>query len=223
MAANPQLIRRRGHWVLQRGVGSMLNAGGKAMQFRFIPALLVFLGSYFPLSLILAIQDISNDSWSSGICTDWRSCEFPTLDHSFLSLSILVVTALCLGLTFGILTKIRYKYPVRVVEAKPIPSEIISYSFPYIVAFMGVDYGSPGKLAGLILFFTWLFLITFKSGQIILNPILLIFGWNLYEAKVLVNGHARTARVLSKSKLIPGEYQCEVIQDNYITKGGRAE
>lgn len=193
------------------------------MQFRFIPALLVFLGSYFPLSLILAIQDISNDSWSSGICTDWRSCEFPTLDHSFLSLSILVVTALCLGLTFGILTKIRYKYPVRVVEAKPIPSEIISYSFPYIVAFMGVDYGSPGKLAGLILFFTWLFLITFKSGQIILNPILLIFGWNLYEAKVLVNGHARTARVLSKSKLIPGEYQCEVIQDNYITKGGRAE
>ena len=158
-----------------------------------------------------------------GLHTDWRSCELPTLDHSFLSLSILVVTALCLGLTFGILTKIRYKYPVRVVEAKPIPSEIISYSFPYIVAFMGVDYGSPGKLAGLILFFTWLFLITFKSGQIILNPILLIFGWNLYEAKVLVNGHARTARVLSKSKLIPGEYQCGVIQDNYIIKGGRAE
>lgn len=193
------------------------------MQFRFIPALLVFLGSYFPLALILAFQDISHSSWSSGICTDWSSCELPTFEHPFLSLSILVVTALCLGLTFGILANIRYKYPVRVVEAKPIPSEIISYSFPYIVAFMGVDYGSLGKVAGLALFFTWLFLITFKSGQIILNPILLIFGWNLYEAKVLVNGHARTARVLSKSKLIPGEYHCEVIQDNYIAKGGRAE
>lgn len=193
------------------------------MQFRFIPALLVFLGSYFPLALILAFQDISHSSWSSGICTDWSSCELPTFEHPFLSLSILVVTALCLGLTFGILANIRYKYPVRVVEAKPIPSEIISYSFPYIVAFMGVDYESLGKVAGLALFFTWLFLITFKSGQIILNPMLLIFGWNLYEAKVLVNGHARTARVLSKSKLIPGEYHCEVIQDYYIAKGGRAE
>ena len=96
------------------------------MQFRFIPALLVFLGSYFPLALILAVQDISNSSWSSGICTDWRSCELPAFDHPFLSLSTLVVTALCLCLTFGVLTKIRYKYPVRVVEAKSIPSEIIS-------------------------------------------------------------------------------------------------
>lgn len=193
------------------------------MQFRLIPALLVFLGSYFPLALILALQDISNSSWSSDICTNWRSCELPTFVNPFLSLSILSLTALCLCLTFGILTKIRYKYPVRVVEAKPIPSEIISYSFPYIVAFMGVDYGVQGKVAGLILFLTWLFIITFKSGQIILNPILLIFGWNLYEAKVLVNRHSRTVRVLSKTKLVPGEYHCEVIQENYITKGGGAE
>jgi hypothetical protein len=193
------------------------------MQFRLIPALLVFLGSYFPLALILALQDISNSSWSSSICTNWRSCELPTFVNPSLSLSILALTALCLCLTFGIFTKIRYKYPVRVVEAKPIPSEIISYSFPYIVAFMGVDYGAPGKVAGLILFLTWLFIITFRSGQIILNPILLIFGWNLYEAKVLVNGHDRTVRVLSETKLVPGEYHCEVIQENYITKGGGAK
>ncbi|MBE8716535.1 hypothetical protein C4F51_04955 [Cellvibrio sp. KB43] len=88
---------------------------------------------------------------------------------------------------------------------------------------MGVDYGSLGKVAGLSLFLTWLFFITFRSGQIILNPILLVFGWNLYEAKVLVNGHPRTVRVLSKSRLIPGEYHCEMIQENYITKGSAAE
>lgn len=193
------------------------------MQFRFIPALLVFLGSYFPLALILALQDISSSSWTSGICTDWKLCQLPTFDHPWLSFSFLAVTVLCLSLTFGILGKVRYKYSVRVVEAKPIPSEIISYSFPYIVSFMGVDYGAQGKVAGLSLFLIWLFLITLKSGQIILNPILLIFGWNIYEAKVMVNGHARTARVLSKSKLIPGEYHCEMIQDNYITKGGGAE
>ncbi|KPB60883.1 Uncharacterized protein AC510_4794 [Pseudomonas amygdali pv. myricae] len=29
-----------------------------------------------------------------------------------------------------------------------------------------------------------MFAITYKSGQIIMNPLLLIFGWNLYEANM---------------------------------------
>lgn len=189
------------------------------MQFRFIPALLVFLGSYFPLALILALQDISESTWGAGICTNWKSCQLPSFNNPWLTLSILVITVLCLSLTFIILGKVRYKYPVKIIEAKPIPNEIISYSFPYIVSFMGFDYGSMGKVAGFAVFLTWLFIITFKAGQVILNPILLIFGWNLYEAKLLVNGEPRIARVLSKSNLIPGDCHCEVIQGNYITKG----
>jgi len=189
------------------------------MQFKFIPALFVFLGSYFPLALILALQDISQSTWDAGFCTSWKSCQLPIFNHTWLSLSCVALTGLCLAFTFQIFTKLRYKYQVKVMEAKSIPSELISYSFPYIVSFMGVDYGSMGKSAGLAAFLIWLFLITFKAGQIIMNPILLIFGWSLYETKVQVNGHPRMARVLSKSRLIPGDYYCEEVQGNYITKG----
>ena len=84
---------------------------------------------------------------------------------------------------------------------------------------MGVDYGALAKVVGLAAFLIWLFLITFKAGQIIMNPILLIFGWSLYEAKIEVKGHTRIAKVLSKSSLIPGIYQCDVVQGNYIAKG----
>jgi len=188
------------------------------MQFRFIPALLVFLGSYFPLALILALQDISESTWSAGICTNWKSCQLPSFNNPWLTFSILVITAVCLALTLVIIAKVRYKYSVTIIETKPIPNEIISYSFPYIVSFMGFDYGSLGKVAGFAVFFAWLFIITFKAGQVILNPILLIFGWNLYEAKLLINGEPRIARVLSKSNLIPGDYRCEVIQGIYITE-----
>lgn len=193
------------------------------MQFRLIPALLVFLGSYFPLALILLVQDVSESSWSSNFCTEWESCRLPTFDHPWLAFSAVAVTGLCLLLTCMIFRIIRYRYQVNVVESKSIPSELISYSFPYIVSFMGVDYGALGKVVGLMFFLLWLFLITFRSGQIILNPILLILGWNLYEAKVCVNGHIRITRVLSKSKLTPGDYRCEVIQDNYTTKGNDLE
>lgn len=189
------------------------------MQFRLMPALIVFLGSYFPLALILALQDVRQSTWDRGICTTLQSCSLPELGHPWLSASVILVTCGCLLITFTILGKLRYKYPVSVLESKAIPSELISYSFPYIVSFMGVDYGSAGKIAGLAAFLAWLFLITYKAGQIIMNPILLVFGWGLYEAKVAINGHTRTVKILSKNKLPPGRYHCEDVQGSYITRG----
>lgn len=189
------------------------------MQFRLIPALLVFLGSYFPLALILALQDISPQTWAAGPCIDWKLCTAPKFEHPWLSSFGVIASGLCLLLTFKVVSKLRYKYPVKIIDSKPVPSELISYSFPYIVSFMGVDYGSLGKIAGLMAFLSWLFLITYRAGQIIMNPILLIFGWNLYEAKIAINKHERTAKFLSKKILPPGNYLCQEVQGNYITNG----
>jgi len=189
------------------------------MQFRLIPGLLVFLGSYFPLTLILALQDVSPKTWALGPCSDWKACTAPEFEHPWLSSFGVIATGLCLLLTFKVISKLRYKYPVRIIDSKPVPSELISYSFPYIVSFMGVDYGSLGKIAGLMAFLAWLFLITYKSGQIVMNPILLIFGWNLYEARIVINKHERTAKFLSKKILPPGNYLCQEVQGSYITNG----
>lgn len=196
------------------------------MRFRLLPALLVFLGSYFPLALILALQDISHESWTAGICTNWEDCTFPRFNHPWLSLFGVLFSGLCLLLTCKVIAKLRYKYPVKVIDSKPVSSELISYSFPYIVSFMGVDYSSLGKVAGLVAFLTWLFLITYKAGQVIMNPMLLMFGWNLYEARVSINNHnksnkshERTVKILSKKSLFPGNYLCETVHENYITDG----
>ena len=200
-----------------------LDARETPMQFRLLPALLVFLGSYFPLSLILALQDITSESWRFGLCMNFKNCTFPAMSHPILSLLGIVVTGLCLFLTTQLLKKLRYKYPVIITELKPIPAELISYSFPYIVSFMGVDYGSTGKIAGLVTFLAWLFLITYRAGQIIMNPILLVLGWNLYEAKAKINGHDRIIKLLSKGATIPGTYQCQEVQGSYISEGSHSE
>lgn len=192
------------------------------MQFRLIPAICVFLGSYFPLALILALQDVSPASWNNPVCTSLKSCSLPTLSHPILSIVGVVITGACLLITFKLLTALRYKYPIEVIESKPVPSELISYSFPYIVSFMGVDYGSTGKIAGLLVFLAWLFLITYRAGQILMNPILLIFGWSLYEVKIRINGHERIVKLLSKVCPTPGRYNCQEVQGSYITDGGAA-
>ena len=191
------------------------------MQFRLLSALIVFLGSYFPLALILALQDVKEESWSAGICWSLKDCKLPSNDHPYLSSVVVVVTFVCLLVTIRILSRLRCKYPVRVNSSKPVSSELISYSFPYIVSFMGVDYGSAGKIAGLAVFLMWLFLITYRAGFIIMNPILLILGWDLYEAEVDIGNHKRVIKLLSKKSPVPGVYLCQQVQGNYISKGER--
>ncbi|WP_306589575.1 hypothetical protein [Geothrix sp. 21YS21S-4] len=190
------------------------------MQFRILPAGLLFLGSYFPLSVILALQDIKLSIWGGPL---WKQCiahKYMIFEHPYLSIIGILGTGLCFFITIYLLQHIRYKYPITVVEAKSIPSELIGYSFPYIVSFMGVDYASLGKIAGLAAFLFWLFIITYRAGQIIMNPLLLVFGWNLYEAKITIGSQQRIVRILSNQKLVPGNYLSEEIQQNYICKKG---
>jgi hypothetical protein len=186
------------------------------MQFRLPSALLVFLGSYFPLAVILALQDLQPSTWHSGFCWSLHDCVLPKFTHPLLAVSGFFVTLACLVLTIVILSALRYPYPVVIQSSKPVPNELISYSFPYIVSFMGVDYGSPGKVVSLLVFLAWLFLITYRAGQIIMNPILLVLGWSLYEAEALINGHQRTIKLLSKIVPTPGRYCCQRVQGIYI-------
>ena len=190
------------------------------MQFKLIPALLVFLGSYFPLAIILAMQDITISSWKSNICINLDKCHLPEFHNPWTSLFIRIITGACLILTFSIFKKVKYVYKIEIKEAKPIPTGLINYSFPYIVSFMGVDYESTGKIVGLVTFLVWLFLLTYKSKQILMNPILLIFGWNLYDTNICVDKHNISTKILSKIKLTSNRiYSCEKIQSIYVIKG----
>lgn len=186
------------------------------MQFKLIPALLVFLGSYFPLAIILGIQDIKQSSWETGICFTLSNCQLPKFGNPWISSLVFLITGFCLFITFFIFKKVSYEHSIEINEAKTIPTELINYSFPYIVSFMGVDYDDRGKLLGLIIFLVWLFLLTHKSQQIIMNPILLIFGWNLYEANIISNNNTFPTKILSKVKLCDGKYKCTKMQSIYI-------
>ena len=93
------------------------------------------------------------------------------------------------------LQRIRYPFMLQVKRMKATPNEIINYTFPYVVSFMGIAYGDPQKLIGFVVFLLWMFAITLKSGQILMNPLLLIFGWKLYEATIVINGVEKDVRV----------------------------
>ena len=177
------------------------------MQMRLLPALILFLGSYFPLSLILLVQDIKDASWMEPICkiTELSTCHLPELTNPGRALSLLAICALSLVL-FIILMKGFSAYSnLEVIDSKSVPNDLINYVFPYVVSFMGLDLGVEGKFYGFLLFISLMFLITYRSGQILMNPFLLVSGWQLYELNVLTEGQKRCVKALSQDQIQSGD------------------
>ena len=97
----------------------------------------------------------------------------------------------------------------------------MNYTLPYIVSFMSIDYQQTEKFIGLIIFLGWMFLITHRSGQIFMNPVLIVFGWRHYEIKyTFINGnHDFVGSALSKGRLEPNLFcKLKAFQDILIIK-----
>lgn len=190
------------------------------MQFRLLSGFIIFIGSYLPLALILAVQDIPVSWWSNSFCnfSNIEDCLFNPFSNPRLSIAFILVTCISVVVSNVSLKKIAFPFEGEVKSSKTIPNDIINYVFPYVVSFMGISYDTPEKLLGFSVFLIWMFAITYKSGQIIMNPLLLMFGWKLYEAKIQINNQERDVRVLRKGVLTPGNYKFQSIQDFYISK-----
>ncbi len=190
------------------------------MQFKLPSAFLIFLGSYLPLAIILGVQDIPKEWWEQPLCLtiELGNCVFNPFKNGIQTLSFIGITLVATILSQLSLQKISFPYTIDVISAKSIPNDIINYVFPYVVSFMGISYSEPEKLLGFAVFLLWMFAITYKSGQIIMNPLLLMFGWKLYEANIVINNQSRDVRILKMGKITPGQQKAQTIQDFYLTK-----
>ena len=140
---------------------------------------------------------------------------------SVVSLATVGSCVACLLATLWTLGAVSAPRQVRIVEAKHIPADLINYAMPYIVSFMGLDFASPTKLAGFGVFLLWIFWITYRSGQTVMNPILIAFGWRLFEIKYsyLQSGDVLIGRALSKGYVEPGRiYRQGSLQDVMIVR-----
>lgn len=190
------------------------------MRFNILSAFLIFLGSYLPLAIILGIQDIPNIWWDQPLCAtlEISKCTFNPFKNAAIAISFILITLISTIFAQISLHKVSFPYQIQIISSKPIPNDIINYVFPYVVSFMGISFNEPNKFIGFLVFLIWMFAITYKSGQIIMNPLLIIFNWRLYEAKISINTQQREVKILKKGLLVPGQQNAQVIQDFYISK-----
>lgn len=197
------------------------------MQFRVLMAFAVFLGSYLPLSLILLAQNYDYAMRHQTFCwAFWTGeCSLPFKNPAF-AVGILVACLACFVITLGALAAVRPKQEIRVREAKHIPADLMNYTLPYIVSFMSIDYQEPAKFVRFVIFLGWMFWIIYKSGQIILNPLLIVLGWRLYEVSYSFAGsdNSQSANALVKGRIEAGQrYRQTPVQDILIIKSDSGE
>lgn len=191
------------------------------MQFRLLTAIMVFLGSYLPLAVILFSQNIDYPALGRGLCWPLKAgqCELPVNEAGY-SIGFVFVTLACFLLTVLALALVKPVQDVTISEVEYVPTDLMNYTLPYVVSFMGINYNETDKFVGFCVFLAWMFWITHKSGQVFLNPILIALGWRLYNVTYSFAGSSDTlkGRALVKGYLEPGRFKQWPVQDVQIIK-----
>lgn len=132
------------------------------------------------------------------------------------AIGIFLTCLICFVVTLTTLASVPTKAEIIVRQAEHAPADLMNYVLPYVVSFMSIDYQNAGKFVGFVIFLTWMFWITYKSGHIILNPVLTVFGWKLYKIVYSFPGDQREYSGIALTKIIPlpgMRYRLGSIQD----------
>lgn len=177
------------------------------MNFRLIPAVIIFLGSYLPLSVILLAQNFQYDDLAKSACNPLKSvnCELP-ISSPVATLTFAVTCFVCMMLTLLALRATKPKHKVEVKSFQYVPTDLMNYTLPYVVSFMNVDFSDFGDFVGFAVFLAWMFWITLRSGQILMNPVLIAFGWRHYNIEYTheASPDLQSGACLSKDRLQVG-------------------
>lgn len=192
------------------------------MQFRLIISVFVFLGSYLPLSVILLAEDFQYDALKKPFCpVRWTQDCFLPFNNPGWSFSIFALCAACLLVTLAALAATKPDKEIIVEQATHVPADLMNYTLPYVVSFMSVTYQHTAPFVGFLIFLAWMFLITHRSGQTLLNPVLIVFSWRPYQIDYRFGGDQIThsGLALVRGHIAPAESHLEApVQDILIIK-----
>jgi hypothetical protein len=177
------------------------------MNPRLLIAGLLFLSSYAPLGIILAVLDFDRHA--------------RTFAHPEAALLVLALTLVATALPFAILRRRSggELYTVGPVNNRSV--NLVTYALPYLVTFVSLRLDDYPSLIAFGLFMVLFCVLAIKTQVLWLNPLLALGGFSLYETTLRnEGGESFTAFVLSAMPLKPGQHcraDCLTNNQVYVT------
>lgn len=110
------------------------------------------------------------------------------------------------------MSRLKGQFPITVNRVALRSNDLIDYAIPYLISFFGVDFGKWQDTVALVMFIVLLFILSYKTQSIFINPALALFGYGLYEVDFTEGTKQKTGVFLAKGDLCPkSEYKMERI------------
>lgn len=168
------------------------------MKIRFLPSILFFLSAYSPLAIIFLIHDFD---WNT------KSVMHPIIVYLTLGIAFFSILLLILSLK-----RIKTSSPyVTLISVTNKSGELLNYTIPYMISFILMDLSNTKLLINFAYFMILMYVLAMKTHNIFNNPILAIFGYNLYDVKYQRNGIEQQSFFLFKGERLKKGEQCRII------------
>jgi hypothetical protein len=161
------------------------------MKLRIWAAIIIFISSYSPLALILLIKDLDKVTW--------------TLRNPIIAISILAIAAISVFVLSITTRVIRQGDVVTLTRVSSKSGELVNYTIPYMISFFGFDLGDWRELSAFIVFMLLMCMLTIRTQNIFINPILALQGYGLYDVEFKEGAEIKQAIFLSRNELHSGE------------------
>jgi len=169
------------------------------MKLKILPSILIFLSAYSPLAIIFLIQDF-----------DWKtkSVLHPSIIYPILGVAIISVILIWTAVK---LIKVSTP-PVKVVSVSNKSGELINYSIPYMISFFVMDLSKTKLLISFGFFMFIMYVLTFKTHNIFINPILAVIGYNIYDVKYTKDDRELQSFFLIKGDRLKKGESCRIVE-----------
>lgn len=175
------------------------------MKLRVLSSILIFLSAYSPLSIIFLIQNFD--------------CETNKLMHPEIVCSILLLSILSVVMTLVAVKGHGNSSPsVKIESVSNRSRELINYSIPYMISFfvmaitivMGLS--NPKLLIIFGFFMLLMYIITVKTHNVFINPILALWGYNMYGVKYKRDKEDFQSIFLIKGDRLKKGEECRIVE-----------
>lgn len=161
------------------------------MKLRLWAALAIFISSYSPLAVILLIKDLDEKTFIP--------------QHPWVAGSLLAVALISVPVVLIAASSVKHGNSVTVVRVSNQSGELVNYSIPYMISFFEFSLGEWKALISFGLFLALMFVLTVRTQNIFINPILALVGYGLYDVEFTSAGVTQQATFLARRSLFAGD------------------
>ena len=162
------------------------------MQLHFLSALAIFVSGYAPLGLILIIKDLDEKTY------------FP--EHPVRAVIIFGVIIFCILMAISAAKNIKQGTPVKITKVSNKSGDMFTYTIPYMMSFYKFDLGDWKLLLCLFVFLGLMFILSYRTQNVFVNPVLALAGYGLYDCQFKEGEQEKQGLLLSKTHFQIGDY-----------------